>query len=357
MLRIVTKTNRIATAIQGSGSHNRARMPLSTRQICNDELTRFGFSLVELLVVITVIGILLALLLPAVQAARESVRRGHCTNNLKQLSVAVQSFASVRRQMPPGYLGPRPSGSIATRNGNIVNQDDQQIGLIPYLLPYLEESAIYESIPPTLLEFDHLPKYEIWTLNVPAWRAGTNALPILLCPSAPVGQPSAGVLFFLNTYYRSSDQQLVVESGPFRAVLGNVLGRTNYVGSAGAYGRLGIPPFDEFEGVFTNRSKTTFSKITDGTSHTLLMGEVIGAMEAGELSQVHSWMGCGSLPLAYGMGDVSSWVNFNSAHPGLVAFSFVDGGVRFFDIQVDQDVLYAIGGIRESWPVEEIDSL
>jgi prepilin-type N-terminal cleavage/methylation domain-containing protein len=313
-------------------------------KVINSRWRRIGFTLIELLVVIAVVGILVGLLLPAVQAARDSARRSQCTNNLKQLTVAAHNFAAERGYLPPGYLGPRPPQTIMSPTGKIQNYDDQQIGLMAYLLGHLEEGIVFSEIPPKMLDVQRLPKYQIWTLDVPTWRASTNSLPILSCPSAPLGQPPGGVLFFLNTYFRASDGTLVVESGAYPAAFGKFAGKTNYIGSGGAFGKIGIPEYDLFRGVFTNRSSTRFSQIVDGTSHTLLIGEAIGSVEAGELTQVHSWMGCGSLPLAYDFGDTENWGAFNSGHPNSVGFSRADGSVHYLDVEISPDVLYALGG-------------
>ena len=86
-----------------------------------------GFTLVELLVVIAIIGILIALLLPAVQAAREAARRAQCSNNLKQIGLALQHFHEAKRHFPPGRGGPPPKIFSA----------------LAYLLPYVEETALY----------------------------------------------------------------------------------------------------------------------------------------------------------------------------------------------------------------------
>src|ERR687898_633618 len=94
-----------------------------------------GFTLVELLVVIAIIGILVALLLPAVQAAREAARRSQCVNNLKQIGIAIHNYHDAHKKLPPGspLVGP--------------NDDPQLPGMTwaGLILPYMEEGAIYDS--------------------------------------------------------------------------------------------------------------------------------------------------------------------------------------------------------------------
>src|SRR4051812_38072830 len=96
-------------------------------------IARTGFTLVELLVVIAIIGILIAFLLPAIQAARESARRNQCQNNLKQMGLAIQSHHDTRKQFPMG------------RN----RFDQKAVSWAYYILPYMEETAIYNSYIPT----------------------------------------------------------------------------------------------------------------------------------------------------------------------------------------------------------------
>jgi prepilin-type N-terminal cleavage/methylation domain-containing protein len=102
---------------------------------------RFGFTLVELLVVIAIIGVLVALLLPAVQAAREAARRSQCTNNLKQIALATHNFHDTYKVFPPGLLGmrvgpnPHPGPSL-----------DQGIGVLPFLMPFMELNNVRDRI-------------------------------------------------------------------------------------------------------------------------------------------------------------------------------------------------------------------
>ena len=101
---------------------------------------RQAFTLVELLVVITIIGILIALLLPAVQAAREAARRGQCTNNLKKIGVALHGFVDSNGRFPPGGSNDkRPFGTHPTGTG-------WGSSWAVYVLPYMDQATVYEKL-------------------------------------------------------------------------------------------------------------------------------------------------------------------------------------------------------------------
>jgi prepilin-type N-terminal cleavage/methylation domain-containing protein len=145
-------------------------------------IKRSGFTLVELLVVIAIIGILIALLLPAVQAAREAARRLQCTNNMKQMGLALHNYHDTYKAMP-WMRGPSNDGTRNTRPlGN-----EQTIGAFMHILPFLEQGPLYDIIskPLTVGANTAMPFgpprdffwYTPWTLDVPVY----------CCPSAPKG--------------------------------------------------------------------------------------------------------------------------------------------------------------------------
>ena len=113
---------------------------------------RIAFTLVELLVVIAIIGVLVSLLLPAVQAAREAARRMSCTNNLKQISLAAHNFVDVHRLFPPGLNVSPNSRDPNPAYNNPPPFAGPYVGCLAYLLPYLEQGNVYGQIPWTLLD-------------------------------------------------------------------------------------------------------------------------------------------------------------------------------------------------------------
>ena len=111
-----------------------------------------GFTLVELLVVIAIIGILVALLLPAIQAAREAARRVQCTNNMKQIGLAILNYESNKKQLPlaytPYYTGPYKVGLCpgTTKPGPLASSTPVHHFVLTFILPYLEQQALYDGI-------------------------------------------------------------------------------------------------------------------------------------------------------------------------------------------------------------------
>jgi prepilin-type N-terminal cleavage/methylation domain-containing protein len=200
---------------------------------------RRAFTLVELLVVIAIIGILIALLLPAVQAAREAARRSQCVNNLKQLGIALQNYHDAMRCYPPLATGPGLSSPSGPGGPNL----GTQIGVMVFLTPQLEQQAIWNQI-----NWQTAP--QPWV----GYQAWANEIPGLLCPS-DVGPPRNTMNFTVGGVPMSGFQ-----------------GRSNYKVS------LGTTTNDNENnnattGIFADNGRSTFADIVDGTSHTLAFAE------------------------------------------------------------------------------------
>lgn len=159
---------------------------------CNANSVR-GFTLVELLVVIAIIGILVGLLLPAVQSAREAARRIQCANNMKQIGLALMNYESTYKKFPPGRLLPDWSingvANASYSNYNSVNQTNGSghwtgfRSVHTFILPYMEQGNIYN-----LINFSVPTAVRLTTNGVPSnpnYNAYANAAGIFLCPSDP----------------------------------------------------------------------------------------------------------------------------------------------------------------------------
>jgi prepilin-type N-terminal cleavage/methylation domain-containing protein/prepilin-type processing-associated H-X9-DG protein len=189
--------------------------------------SRPAFTLVELLVCIAIIGMLVMLLLPAIQAAREASRRAACVNNLRQLGIALHNYESAHKHFPSGRGDPLPS----------------VFSTFAYLLPYVEESALKDRIvfkqPPTTFTVG-TTLYD-GTVNEPA---ATSKVPLLICPSD-------------------------VASGN---IAGSIYGPTNYAANAGS-GTVDLGNIKAADGVFYTGSAVRFKDIVDGTSQTTAFSE------------------------------------------------------------------------------------
>jgi prepilin-type N-terminal cleavage/methylation domain-containing protein/prepilin-type processing-associated H-X9-DG protein len=219
---------------------------------------RKAFTLVELLVVIAIIGILIALLLPAVQAAREAARRSQCTNNLKQLGLAVQNFADIKKKFPDAshqvdFHGP---GDPAN---NVLPQDHYPDGrdrwsYLCVLLPFMEQTAMYDE-----LTSNQVGQQRPWTGN----DFNRTQIAGILCPS-------------------DGNKKSPTD-----------LGRTNYHCNRGDYWLN----WDWYEcrGVMGrgNKQTHTFASIRDGSSNTMLISECVTGLPQGTL-EVPQGIGLGA---------------------------------------------------------------
>jgi prepilin-type N-terminal cleavage/methylation domain-containing protein len=298
---------------------------------------RSAFTLVEVLVVIAIIGMLVGLLLPAVQAARETSRRVQCGNNLKQIALAAHHFHDVNQRFPPGSLGPR----VLRDPDQVPVEFGQELGVLAFILPYLEQRNVRDLIDVSFdIDWHPLDPSPPRPDNVVNYWASSSALkahyarvPSFLCPS--VDAYSNWNVTFGPIYTFSCGPRCGYLTGYTASVaeeFGGRAGRTNYLGCAGGLGALPGDPWDRFRGVFWNRSQVRMPAITDGTSHTLLFGEHAGGWNRTGMFGAYAWIAAGGFPTYQGLKPLTaygpSWTQFGSRHPGIVQFAFVDGSVR-----------------------------
>jgi len=312
---------------------------------------RSAFTLVELLVVIAVIGILIALLLPAVQAAREAARRSQCQNNLKQIATAALGYESASKKFPPGFIcGPKVTA--VTDPGTYTS--GSCVGSLVHLLPYLEQSAAFAFFPKALLDSRRLrgsdPNVFQWwndPANYGAWEAAQSRVPTFLCPSDDAYSNSERTFVMIIPFdpQPGAASSFGNMTGYFFGFPdGRVLGRTNYTGVNGSFGVIGNS-WDQWQGIYANRSDTGLAKITDGASNTLMFGEGLGglgptATGATTYTRRSSWAWAGIGGLGSGYGPASNggdWYQFGSYHSGIVNFAFADGSVRPIATQIERN--------------------
>jgi prepilin-type N-terminal cleavage/methylation domain-containing protein len=212
---------------------------------------RRGFTLVELLVVIAIIGILVALLLPAIQSARAAARRTQCQNNIKQIGIALHNYHAANKEFPPGMQHPHLGNNPAAATSAPTNFNHRP-NWIMMILPYLEEQALYDSFHPDTWDLEKIPPvYVSSTIN--RTPRGTR-IPSLLCPE------DLGA----DTPFRGNNLNE-----------GDNWARGNYACN-GDNERTDVPITKDPRriGVLRINKKTKLSQILDGTTHTILAAEV-----------------------------------------------------------------------------------
>ena len=299
---------------------------------------RRAFTLVELLVTIAIIGILVALLLPAVLAVRESARRTQCNNNLRQIGLGLLNFESARQIMPPGRIGCDDSGQeffpSQCPDGIPSHEKNGASGFVS-ILPQLEQLALYHQL--------DVANGGLWNRDVDDldwyWQHDKHfgvkeELPVLWCPS--------------ETGLRSS-----YVYPPIRAAT------ASYAFSSGSFGPESPDYIVKYfnTGAFIYKKARKQKDIHDGTSTTFAVGEVV---------QPHVWESSNiwnyaiqnadclrntSNPLNTLPGDgITNMLRngaFASNHPGGSSFLFLDGHVRFLNESIGLTTYRALSTIAE----------
>lgn len=305
--------------------------------------TNRGFTLVEVLVTIAIIGILVALLLPAVQSAREAARRVQCTNNLKQLGLGLLNYESTFRVFPPGEIH-GGTWMPAYRDPYDYQHCDWEgsIGMWCNLIfPFVEQEPTYD-----MLDFTAMPQYASPD-NVEVME---TKFPMLLCPSDPYDGLTTRWRWPLDS--RPGTKARIMH---YYAVNGSDENTRN----THADQKPGVSWYghcNRHDGIFYNDSATTTSDIRDGVSNTAMLCEVWGRKyeghstfwgdpRGGESSRgmnLHTAVYFDFTPNSY-HGDPWHAASF---HPGGVNVLLADGSVHFAADTIDFDTWTALATIR-----------
>ncbi|HEY2412611.1 MAG TPA: DUF1559 domain-containing protein [Pirellulaceae bacterium] len=294
---------------------------------------RRGFTLVELLVVIAIIGVLVALLLPAVQAARESARRSQCQNNLKQMGIGLHNYHDTFLVLPFGW-------------------SDRGAGWSTMLLPYIEQKPLYDT-----LGFNEADNWD--SANSANQRACGTYINVFRCPSMaviPKHITNQSIPDRVPTSYRGVASSTADSDDQSTSKVGRWMEEK------------------DLEGLFFGCSRIRFAEITDGTSNTFAVGEsrfdtfsqdgnemdfwYIGSPQIDPCSCVPSVNTssatefsefCGSTGVPFNarvIPTTSGYVkelSFTSLHPNGAQFVLADGSVRFVPFSINQTTYQALG--------------
>jgi prepilin-type N-terminal cleavage/methylation domain-containing protein len=305
---------------------------------------RPAFTLVELLVVIAIIGVLIALLLPAVQAAREAARRTECANNIKQIGIAMESYHTARRKFPPNW----GMGTGASMVGH---------SWLTYIMPYTELRQVYDEI-------------EIGApLGAQTSNPAQKVVPLFNCPSDDHDGTMANQALGPGTSYGVTNYKAVAGANwgmegqrPLSLVSASLRYRKRDAGFRGRYADS-YDGFDHGDGLICRGQgsakgpliPTSKRNSRDGDANTLAIGEAVPEWCAWSVWYWYdgSTATCG-LPLNYqkpgvirsqNADDKAHTYSFMSRHPDGAVFGVADGHTEFISVEIELDVYRALATI------------
>ncbi|MEX2309186.1 MAG: DUF1559 domain-containing protein [Pirellulales bacterium] len=331
-----------------------------------------GFTLVELLVVIAIIGILVALLLPAIQAAREAARRSQCVNNEKQIGIALLNYESSYKKFPPGRHGCDGAPEPAIRGcEEVATVERSAMSAFVKILPFLEEQALYDQLTdkdsiispfviiwPELLGDEQAVPFANWA--TPQVQQALNRRPdVYVCPSADSATVTESLHF--------SSAAFIPATGDYALCMG-------HRGPSWRRHFYGVKA--DNSGIFFYIREIKIREILDGTSHTFLGGEVL---ESHTIDSSNIWSR--AVRHLDGMRTADNPINtpagplykdfykhhrkpeapdrpyfamgaFASKHPRGANFVFADGRVEFISEDIDLDTYFAFAS-RASQEIDD----
>ncbi len=324
----------------------------------NKKTTKQAFTLVELLVVIAIIGILISLLLPAIQAAREAARRMQCQNNLKQLALGCLTHLDAQKFYPTGgmfyqYMVDPDYGFGKMQNG----------GWTSTILPFIEHKSVW-----------NMAKGLTGTAKADALTAMAKVpIDIMNCPTrrVPANFPCGATGTYVGMNASPNPDQKYTR-GDYAANCGIDAETANPVGGGvWDYGTYPLPPGGthtwlearfNFHGIIYQHSTLETTKVIDGTSHTIMLGEKY--LSADSYTNGNDWSDCESLFVGYDddyerttdqnvsggstfmrdkFGYGMQWWAFGSAHAYIANFAYSDGSVRSIDYDIEPEAFKYLG--------------
>ena len=299
---------------------------------------RRAFTLVELLVVISVIGILIALLLPAIQAARESARRMQCANNLKQIGLALQSHVNTKKAFPAGCVvstivdKPTTYDTWAEASSPIVGGNKHGQSWMLEILSYMEYGNVYREW--------NVKKSVLYNA-----KAANTDIVVFYCPSRRAGLRPGDVNYMLDLHFTGGGTD-------YGGCVGRMNGWENHITNHHNFSAEDSSgPPDPLRGIFRPNVATRMVDIKDGASHTIAIGEMqrlrprSGAQRPDWETSYDGWAlgGCATLfatatdPEHENPGGMNNWFfeSPGSQHRGGAQFGMGDASVRFISENID----------------------